>query len=50
MTSRIADWLLANPIKVSILIIAVALGMSYGLALAGHPNSLWAWRDVLGVM
>ena len=24
--------------------------MSYGLALAGEPQAVWLWRDVLGVL
>lgn len=50
MDSRIAVWLLTNPVKVSILIVAMALGISYGLAAAGHPSAVWLWRDMLGLL
>lgn len=36
---------------VALLIVAgVALSISYRFAIAGRPDSLWLWRDVLGVV
>jgi hypothetical protein len=36
---------------VAFLIVAgVSLSISYRLATAGHPDSLWLWRDILGVL
>jgi hypothetical protein len=29
---------------------AAAFALSYGLALAGEPSSVWLWRDVLGLI
>lgn len=29
---------------------AVVLPMSYALARAGEPQSVWLWRDLLGLM
>lgn len=28
----------------------VSIGISYVLAVAGEPQSVWVWRDVLGVL
>lgn len=35
-------------ILLGVLVLAVVL--SYGLALAGEPQSVWLWGDVLGVL
>lgn len=39
-----ARWVLA------IAILPLGALASYGLALAGEPQSLWLWRDVLGLI
>ena len=36
---------------VAMLIVAgVSMSISYRLATAGHPGSVWLWRDILGVI
>lgn len=30
--------------------LAISALASYGLALAGEPQSLWLWRDILGLL
>ena len=30
--------------------IPLGLAISYGLALAGHPNSYWLWHNVFGIL
>ena len=33
-----------------VIIAMVGLSISYRLAIAGEPQSLWIWRDLLGIM
>ena len=35
---------------IAFMIILVGVALSYGLAIASEPQSLWLWRDVLGVL
>lgn len=30
--------------------LAISAMASYGLAIAGEPQSLWLWRDILGLL
>lgn len=34
----------------AVAMLAVPMGISFLFALAGEPQSLWLWRDVLGLM
>lgn len=47
------DRLLGSPWSLSLIYIAIiGFGMllSYGAALAGHPNAVWFWGDMLGLL
>lgn len=41
MTIRVVIWLVGG---------VAVLALTYALALAGEPQALWLWRDVLGVV
>ena len=43
---------MAGGMKTIVLVatMAAAVAASYGLAIAREPQSLWLWRDVLGVI
>lgn len=44
------DWLRSHRNAVFPVILAFGIALSYGFALIGEPQSLWLWRDVLGVV
>lgn len=33
-----------------LIVVGVSLSVSYRLAIAGHPDSVWLWRDILGII
>lgn len=51
--SAFLDWVLVSRVRVAGIIlvwICFCMALSYGAALAGHPTSLWMWRDILGLI
>lgn len=40
----------ATSIAVALGLFALALALSYGAALIGHPTAVWLWKDMLGVL
>jgi len=50
MIDNFADWMLRRPLVSGLLATVLALGITYLLALAGEPRSVWIFRDILGVL